>query len=50
MVGAVIAMRLHTGQLPARPALVDYNERNQARPAFQAAMKINWPPELFGAA
>jgi glutathione S-transferase len=48
MVGAVVAMRLHTGELPSHPALIAYNERNQARRAFQAAQKINWPPELFG--
>jgi glutathione S-transferase len=47
MVGAVVAMRLHTGELPARPALVAYNERNRARPAFQKAETINWPPEML---
>jgi glutathione S-transferase len=50
MVGAVVAMRLHTGELPQHPALVAYNQRNQARPAFRAAQKINWPPDLFGGA
>jgi glutathione S-transferase len=49
MVGAVVAMRLHTGELPKHPALVAYAERNGARPAFQRAEKINWPPELFPA-
>ncbi len=47
MVGAVVAMRLHTGELPARPALTAYAERNAARPAFKRAEAINWPPELF---
>jgi glutathione S-transferase len=47
MVGAVVAMRLHTGELPARPALVAYNERNRARPAFRKAETINWPPEML---
>ena len=48
MVGAVVAMRLQTGELPARPALVAYADRNAARPAFDKAAKMNWPPELFG--
>jgi glutathione S-transferase len=50
MVGAVVAMRLHTGELPAHPALVAYADRNAARPAFDRAMKINWPPKLFAPA
>lgn len=50
MVGSVVSMRLFTGELPAHPALVAYNERNQARPAFQRARDINWPPEVFGRA
>ena len=48
MVGAVVALRSHTGQLPQRPAIVRYNERNLARPAFQRTARINWPPEVFG--
>jgi glutathione S-transferase len=47
MVGAVVAMRLFTGELPQRPALVAYTERNRARPAFKRAEAINWPPELL---
>ncbi len=47
MVGSVVSMRLHTGELPAHPALVAYADRNAARPAFERAAKINWPPELF---
>jgi glutathione S-transferase len=47
MVGSVVSMRLFTGELPAHPALTAYAERNRARPAFQKAEKINWPPELF---
>jgi glutathione S-transferase len=47
MVGAVVAMRLFTGELPQRPALVTYTERNRARPAFKRAEAINWPPELL---
>jgi glutathione S-transferase len=49
MVGSVISMRLVTGELPPRPVLVAYAERNRARPAFERAAKINWPPELFPA-
>jgi glutathione S-transferase len=49
MVGAVVGMRLITGELPKRPPLVAYAERLQARPAFEKASKINWPPELFPA-
>jgi glutathione S-transferase len=48
-VGSVLAMRLHTGQIPSHPILAAYNARNRERPAFQRAEKINWPPELFGA-
>jgi glutathione S-transferase len=44
MVGAVVSMRLNTSELPAHPALVAYTERNQARPAFEKAARINWPP------
>jgi glutathione S-transferase len=47
MVGAVVSMRLVTGELPKRPPLVAYAERMSARPAFQRAERINWPPELF---
>jgi glutathione S-transferase len=47
MVGAVVSMRLVTGELPQRPPLVAYAERNAARPAFQRAAAINWPAELL---
>jgi glutathione S-transferase len=47
MVGAVVGMRLVTGELPRRPALVAYAERNEARPAWRRAAAINWPPELL---
>ena len=47
MVGAVVMMRLFTGELPSCPTLVAYSERNRARPAFQRAESINWPPSLF---
>ena len=44
MVGSVVGMRFHTGEIPRRPALVAYIERLDARPAYQTASKINWPP------
>jgi glutathione S-transferase len=47
MVGAVVAMRLFTGELPRLPWLVAYGERCQARAAFKRAGELNWPPELF---
>lgn len=47
MVGAVVAVRLFTGQLPRLPWLVAYGDRCQARPAFKRAGDLNWPPELF---
>jgi glutathione S-transferase len=47
MVGSVVNMRLHTGELPKRPELVAYAKRIETRPAYQKASKINWPPELF---
>jgi glutathione S-transferase len=45
MVGSVVSMRLVTGELPKRPALVAYDERLCARPARQRAGNINWPPK-----
>ncbi|HLK26715.1 MAG TPA: glutathione S-transferase family protein [Caulobacteraceae bacterium] len=48
IVGAVVAMRLQTGELPPHPVLTAYADRNAARPAFDKAAKLNWPPELFG--
>jgi glutathione S-transferase len=47
MVGAVVAMRLFTGEIPARKALAEYSDRNRARPAFKRAEQINWPPSIF---
>ena len=45
--GAVVSVGLFTKQLPEHPALLAYNGRLAARPAYQKAMAINWPPELF---
>jgi len=47
MVGSVVAVRLFTGQIPRRPTLNAYNDRLNARPAFQKAQAINWPPAEF---
>ncbi len=44
MVGSVVGMRFHTDEIPRRPALVDYVTRLDARPAYQRAANINWPP------
>ncbi|HEV2363921.1 MAG TPA: glutathione S-transferase family protein [Caulobacteraceae bacterium] len=48
MVGSVVRMRLFTGELPRRPLLLAYVERLAARPAYERAVSINWPPEQFG--
>jgi glutathione S-transferase len=48
MVGSVVAVRLFTGEIPKRPSLVAYSDRLNARPAFQKAQAINWPPAEFG--
>ena len=47
MVGAVVSMRLFTGELPRLPWLAAYGDRCQAREAFKRAADLNWPPELF---
>jgi len=47
MVGSVVGMRLFTSELPRRPWLVAYFDRLSARPAYERAGKINWPPEQF---
>jgi glutathione S-transferase len=48
MVGTVVSLRLFTTELPRLEWLAAYGDRCRARPAFQRAEKINWPPELFG--
>jgi glutathione S-transferase len=47
MVGTVVSLRLFTGELPRHDWLTAYGDRCRARPAFQRAEQINWPPELF---
>jgi glutathione S-transferase len=46
-VGAVIAGALYNNHLPENVALRAYNERIMARPAFQRAADLTWPPLLF---
>jgi glutathione S-transferase len=45
--GSVLSFGLFNKSIPARPLLVAYNQRNAARPAYQAAAKATWPPDLF---
>jgi glutathione S-transferase len=47
MVGAVIAMAIKNNELPDNAILHAYNERNIARPAFQRAANLTWPPHIF---
>ncbi|HEX3916392.1 MAG TPA: glutathione S-transferase family protein [Caulobacteraceae bacterium] len=50
MVATVVGMRFHTSEVPRRPALVDYVDRLNARPAWEKAAAINWPPRPTPAA
>jgi len=45
MVGATVSIGLFCELLPRSPALVSYDDRLSARPAFQRASALNWPPE-----
>jgi glutathione S-transferase len=45
--GAALTVGLFTQQIPAEPLLSVYNDRLAARPAYQAALAANWPPQLF---
>jgi glutathione S-transferase len=42
--GSVMSVALFNQRLPERPAIVDYNARLAARPAYQRAAEANWPP------
>jgi glutathione S-transferase len=46
--GSPLTVGLFTQQLPEDPVLVAYNTRLAERPAYQAALAANWPPEVFG--
>ncbi len=48
MLGSTIAVSLFTKVMERTPAVGAYNDRLVARPAFQRARALNWPPELFG--
>src|SRR5262245_46420858 len=45
--GAVVSFALFNKRIPERPVFGAYQRRNAARPAFQAAAKATWPPDLF---
>jgi glutathione S-transferase len=45
--GAALTVGLFTQQIAPDPALSAYNDRLAARPACQAAIAANWPPEMF---
>jgi glutathione S-transferase len=47
MLGSTISVSLYTKRMEADPVIVAYNERIAGRPAYQKAMAMNWPPELF---
>lgn len=42
MMGATLAMRMFTGQIPPRPELSAYVDRLAGRPAYAAAAALNW--------
>ncbi len=41
--GAVLSVAMYNGRVPESPALVAYNDRLAARPAYQRAAEANWP-------
>jgi glutathione S-transferase len=49
-IGAQVSVGLFTKQLPDAPSLTAYNARLSARPAYEKAVAINWPPAQFGEA
>jgi glutathione S-transferase len=42
--GAVVSVAMFNRRLPEHPAIVAYNDRLSARPAYQRAAAANWPP------
>jgi glutathione S-transferase len=48
MLGAMISISLYCQMIPQEAALVRYSERVMARPAYERAGALNWPPKLFG--
>jgi len=47
MLGAMISTSLFCEMIPQEPVLLRYVERVSARPAYERAAAINWPPSLF---
>jgi glutathione S-transferase len=47
MLGAMISISLYCQMIPPEPVLVSDAERVTARPAYQQAAALNWPPKLF---
>jgi glutathione S-transferase len=47
MLGALISISLYCQMIPQEPTLVRYAERVTARPAYERAAALNWPPQLF---
>lgn len=47
VLGATVSYLLHRKVLPEHAALVDYNGRLAARPAYQRAADATWPAQLF---
>jgi glutathione S-transferase len=45
--GGLFAIAYFNTRIPDRPVFAAYNERLNARPAYQRAAARTWPPELF---
>ena len=43
-VGAILSVAIYNSRFPPRAALTAYDRRLAARPAYQRALKENWPP------
>ena len=47
MLGGAVSWLMYRKVLPEHPALVDYNTRLTARPAYHRAADATWPASLF---
>ena len=47
MLGGAVSWLMYRKVLPEHPALVDYNARLTARPAYHRAADATWPAQLF---
>jgi len=47
VLGGLFAIAYFNKRVDQRPVFAAYNARVNARPAFQRAAEINWPPSLF---